>query len=201
MANATNVVANGSSTTAGLNGSDSYIGLYKVNNPEITFNNLARGGEVYTDLIARESAINALRVVGALNVYWLQPFSNDYPVTGGLNAACFSTMRVHLERIKMARWIIVLVNQLPRSLRQYNEYRKAYQNPSIASMVSEGRADFLMDWGNDLVIGTDTAGSDTSIIGDGIHPTQWTHDYGYANYVVSIMAQIRRHPFVLTTEI
>jgi len=40
MANATNVVANGSSTTAGLNGSDSYIGLYKVNNPEITFNNL-----------------------------------------------------------------------------------------------------------------------------------------------------------------
>src|SRR6476660_7127079 len=126
MANATNVVANGSSTTAGLNGSDSYIGLYKVNNPEITFNNLARGGEVYTDLIARESAINALRVVGALNVYWLQPFSNDYPVTGGLNAACFSTMRVHLERIKMARWIIVLVNQLPRSLRQYNEYRKAY---------------------------------------------------------------------------
>ena len=54
MANATNVVANGSSTTAGLNGSNSYIGLYKVNNPEITFNNLARGGEVYTDLIARE---------------------------------------------------------------------------------------------------------------------------------------------------
>jgi len=43
---------------------------------------------------------------------------------------------------------------------------------------------------NDLVIGTDTAGSDTSIIGDGIHPTQRTHDYGYANYVVSIMAQI-----------
>jgi hypothetical protein len=191
MAIATNVVANGSSTTAGLNARNSYITLYKVNDAAITFNNLAIGGEVYTDLIARESAINALRLVGALNVYWLQPFSNDYPISGGLNARCFSAMRAHVARMKLARWTIVLVNQLPRSLSQYNEYRNTYQNPSIASMVSEGRADFLMNWGNDPVIGTDAAGCDTSIIGDGIHPTQWTHDYGYANYVVPIMARIR----------
>jgi hypothetical protein len=56
-----------------------------------------------------------------------------------------------------------------------------------------------MDWGNDSVIGNDAAGSDTSIIGDGIHPTPWTQEYGYSNYVVPIMAQIRRAPDVLTT--
>src|SRR5262245_1090897 len=95
---ATNVVANGSSTTAGVNVSNSYIKLYKVNNLEIMFNNLAVGGEVYTNLIARESTINALRVTGAINVYWLQPFSNDYPITGGLNATCFSAIRAHVER-------------------------------------------------------------------------------------------------------
>lgn len=195
---ATNVVANGSSTTAGVNATNSYIKLYQLNNLETTFNNLSVGGEVYTDLIARESAINELRVTGAINVYWLQPFSNDYPITEGLNSRCFSAMRAHVERMKLARWIIVLVNQLPRALPEYNEYRNAYQNPTIASIVSGGGADFLMDWGNDPVIGNDAAGSDTSIIGDGIHPTQWTHDYGYANYVVPIM-KFRRAPDVLTT--
>jgi hypothetical protein len=90
------------------------------------------------------------------------------------------------------------VNQLPRADPEYNEYRNAYQNPTIASIVSGGGADFLMDWGNDPVIGNDAAGSDTSIIGDGIHPTQWTHDYGYAKYVVRIM-KFRRAPDVLTT--
>jgi len=196
---AINVVANGSSTTVGVNASNSYIGLYKVNTVETIFNNLAVGGEVYTDLIAREPAINALRVTGAINVYWLQPFSNDYPITGGLNATCFLAVREHVKRIKLARWIIVLVNQLPRALPEYNEYRNAYQNPTIASIVSGGGADFLMDWGNDPVIGNDAAGTDTSIIGDGIHPTQWTQEYGYASYVVPIMAQIRRAPDVLTT--
>jgi hypothetical protein len=196
---ATNLVANGSSTTAGVGENNSYIGLYKVGNLDIIFNNLAVGGEVYTDLIAREPAVNALRVSGALNVYWLQPFSNDYPITGGLDAACFSAMREHVKRMKLARWIIVLVNQLPRALPEYNEYRNAYQNPTIASIVSAGDADFLMDWGNDSVIGNDAAGSDTSIIGDGIHPTPWTQEYGYSNYVVPIMAQIRRAPDVLTT--
>jgi len=137
-------------------------------------------------------------VTGAINVYWLQPFSNDYPITEGLNSRCFSAMRAHVERMKLARWIIVLVNQLPRALPEYNEYRNAYQNPTIASIVSGGGADFLMDWGGDPVIGNDAAGSDTSIIGDGIHPTQWTHDYGYANYVVPIM-KFRRAPDVLTT--
>jgi len=195
---ATNVVANGSSTTAGVNATNSYIKLYQLNNLETTFNNLSVGGEVYTDLIARESAINELRVTGAINVYWLQPFSNDYPITEGLNSRCFSAMRAHVERMNLARWIIVLVNQLPRALPEYNEYRNAYQNPTIASIVSGGGADFLMDWGNDPVIGNDAAGSDTSIIGDGIHPTQWTHDYGYANYVVPIM-KFRRAPDALTT--
>ena len=196
---ATNLVANGSSTTAGVGANNSYIGLYKVGNPDAIFNNLAAGGEVYTDLIAREPAINALRVSGAINVYWLQPFSNDYPIAGGLDATCFSAMREHVKRMKLARWIIVLVNQLPRALPEYNEYRNAYQNPTIASIVCAGDGDFLMDWGNDPVIGNDAAGSDTSIIGDGIHPTPWTQEYGYANYVVPIMAQIRRAPDVLTT--
>jgi len=198
---ATNVVANGSSTTAGVSANNSYIMLYKVNNEGITFNNLAIGGEVYIDLIARESTINALRVVGALNVYWLQPFSNDFPITGGLNARCFSAIRAHIRRMKLARWIIVLVNQLPRSLPQYNDYRNAYQNPSIASMVSQKGADFLMDWGNDAVIGTDAAGLDTSIIADSIHSTQWAHDYGYFNYVMPIMARIHRPRSEVATEI
>lgn len=70
---ATNVVANGSSTTAGVNATNSYIKLYQLNNLETTFNNLSVGGEVYTDLIARESAINELRVTGAINVYWCSP--------------------------------------------------------------------------------------------------------------------------------
>jgi hypothetical protein len=196
---AINVVANGSSTTAGVNASNSYIGLYKVNNWEIIFNNLAVGGEVYTDLIARESAIKALRVRRAINVYWLQPFSNDYPITGGLHATCFSAMREHVKRMQLARWIIVLVNQLPRALPEYNDYRNAYQNPTIGSMLSSGRADLLMDWGNDPVIGNDAAGSDTLIIGDGVHPTQWTQDYGYVNYVLPIMTRIRRARDGLTT--
>jgi hypothetical protein len=102
MAIATNVVANGSSTTAGVNVSSSYVKLYKVNNSGIMFNNLATGGEVYTDLIARESIINALRLVGALNVYWLQTFSNDYPITGGVDATCFLAVRAHLERMNLA---------------------------------------------------------------------------------------------------
>jgi len=38
---ATNVVANGSSTTAGVNASNSYIKLYQLNNLETTFNNLS----------------------------------------------------------------------------------------------------------------------------------------------------------------
>ena len=172
------------------------VGRHKFLFPAITFNNLAVGGTVHTDYIAAEADVNALRVPGALNVYALQWGSNDMPTS--FSHATLLALPLHVNRMRAAGWIIVLLTQLPRSDATYNSRRNTYLNPTIRGEITAGRADFCLDWGADSVIGTDAAGSDTDIIYDGTHPSTYTHQYGYANHTLAIINAITKPRYVLS---
>jgi hypothetical protein len=185
---AINIVCGGSSTTAALS---SYIRQYS--GAGVTVNNVSQGGYGAAQIVATEPTVDAFRVAGDINVYWCQPSSNDFPSTD------FAWLRPHLLGRKAVGFHIVLVNQLPRANDGYNIWRNDSLNPELDDILTEGIADYLMDWGRDPVIGTDAAGDDLDIIdADGVHPTQFTQDYGHDNYVVPIMAGIVRPRYVLS---
>jgi lysophospholipase L1-like esterase len=148
-------------------------------NPPTCHINFATGGETLSTISGRAgSAIVKFSPAPVLNVLTLQLGQNDF-ISGGPYAnnvvgwvADVQELLATYRRGAGSKLLkIGLTTQNPRNDATFLGTRAAV-NTAIRELVTDGNAEFLIDWAADPTYGQDADVSDTTKYPDGIHPSQ-----------------------------
>ena len=149
-----------------------------VNRPTCHLN-FATGGETLSTISGRTaSVIEKFAAAPALNILTLQLGQNDFIATGpyannvaGWVADVRTLLATYRKGSGSTLLKIGLTTQNPRSDATFLGTRAAV-NTAIRALVTDGNADFLIDWAVDPTYGQDADVSDTAKYPDGTHPSQ-----------------------------
>jgi lysophospholipase L1-like esterase len=141
--------------------------------------NFATGGETLSTIAGRaRSVIEKFAAAPALNILTLQLGQNDFVATGPYanNVTGWVTdVRALLATYQTGAGSkllkIGLTTQNPRNDATFLGTRAA-ANTAIRALVTDGSADFLIDWAADPAYGQHADVSDTAKYPDGTHPSQ-----------------------------
>lgn len=149
----------------------------------------ASGGSTVATLSARAATTDAYKpgTFGAGVVRYALTVLIGYNDmnSGGLDAATFCTnLATYLDARRTAGWYVGIATILPGTAVGFNAKRNT-ANATIAGWVGT-HCDFLIDFAADATMGPDAAASDTSLYGDGIHPTQLGQGYLKTVYAAAL---------------
>jgi lysophospholipase L1-like esterase len=148
-----------------------------INTP-ISRTNFATGGETLADISKRvANVITAFAAPPTLNVLTLQLGQNDF-IGGGPYANNVAGWVVDVETLIASYrgagnnlMKIGLTTQNPRNDPTFLGTRSAV-NAAIRALVTNGKADFLVDWAIDPTYSQDADVTDPAKYPDGTHPSQ-----------------------------
>jgi lysophospholipase L1-like esterase len=148
-------------------------------NPPSSHINFATGGETLSTISERTATVIAkFAAAPALNVLTLQLGQNDFIAIGPYanNVAGWVTdVQTLLAAYRAGAGSnllkIGLTTQNPRNDPTFLGTRAAV-NTAIRALVTDGNADFLIDWAVDPTYGQDADVNDTTKYPDGVHPSQ-----------------------------
>jgi hypothetical protein len=149
-----------------------------VNRPTCHIN-FAMGGETLSTISGRTASVLAkFAPAPALNVLTLQLGQNDFVIDGPYanNVAGWVTdVQALLATYRTGAGSnllkIGLTTQNPRNDTTFLGTRSAV-NTAIRALVTDGNADFLIDWAVDPTYGRDADVNDATKYPDGVHPSQ-----------------------------
>lgn len=186
-----NVVAEGDSITAAA---DSYavVGRTLSTNDRVAFTKRAVGGSTMATMTARAAGTNAAQIAGMPNILTILIGTNDFGADGDTPATFLSQLETYLDAAILAGWRtgtnkIVLSTLTPRTGPPGFPAWRATANAGISALIGV-KADYLVDFTANPIMGPDAAAADTLLYSDGLHPTALGQTYLAQDYKTMLNA-------------
>jgi hypothetical protein len=184
-----NAVFEGDSITAGSGGTttQTYAVTYPpVANPSlVSYANTAVSASIISNLVSRAATDDARIVVGDTNILSVLIGANDLNT---VDAATFlASLTSYLDARRAAGWIVVCLTVLPRVSAGTDpnfEARRQTANAAIRGYPGV-HCDAVVDL-DTTIMGLLASASDTSLYGDGLHPTTLGQTYIEAAYALVV---------------
>jgi hypothetical protein len=144
----------------------------------------AVSGSTIASMVSRASTTDSYYTSGSTLVVLIG--ANDLVSLG--SATWLTNLRAYLVARKATGWRIVLCTPTPATTSGFNTQR-ALALATLRGWNGDGTVDYVIDFAADPTMGPDAAASNTSLYGDGLHPTTFGQSL-LANCAVSTLNRI-----------
>lgn len=171
-------VSDGDSITRGSVGATNggYVSVFSGNaSPKVWGYNNAVSGSQISHLVSKAALLDSVipaSISGRKFILSVLIGRNDW-TSGASTSAFLADLAAYCDARRAAGWTVVLCTILPAAASGFNVWRNTV-NTAIRTWVGT-HCDAICDFAADGTIGTDAAGSNTSIYPDGTHPNDATH--------------------------
>lgn len=149
----------------------------------VTFNYAVAGATIQgnsgNSLTGREQTVGAAFIPNATNVLSVYIGANNFgTTTTATNDADMAALVAYCDRMRQRGFYVVVWTMSPQSSATHSIFltNRATYNPQYRAMLGVN-CHAIIDIEADSIMGPDAAGNDTSLYGDGLHPTTLGHGH------------------------